>query len=53
LFTEERQRLLEDAAERRALFADIHRVRRAAVEQRKREGGDAEAGLSTAPKDGG
>jgi hypothetical protein len=54
LFAEERQRLLEDAAEHRALFLGIRRERcRAAVpvEKRKREGNDKEAGLSSAPKD--
>jgi hypothetical protein len=53
LFAEERQRLLEDAPERRALFAGIRRMRRAAVvaEQRKSEGGDTGTGLSTSSED--
>jgi hypothetical protein len=51
---EERQHLLEDAAERRALFARIRggRWRMAvAAEKRKREGSDDGAGPSSAPKD--
>jgi hypothetical protein len=51
-FADERQHLLEDATERRALFAGIRRMQRAvaSVEQRKREGGDARAGPSIAPE---
>jgi hypothetical protein len=54
LFAEEQQRLLGDAAKHRALFMGIRRMRHAATaaEQRKSEGGDAEAGPSTASKDG-
>jgi hypothetical protein len=54
LFADERQRLLEDAAERRALFAGIRRERHhaaVATEKWKREGNDDEAGPLSAPKD--
>jgi hypothetical protein len=55
LFAEERQRLLEDAAERRPFFAVIRRMQRVAAsataEQRKREGDDARAVPSITPKD--
>jgi hypothetical protein len=54
LFVEERQRLLEDATERRALFAGIQSERRRAAmtaEKRKRESDD-EVGPSSAQKDG-
>jgi hypothetical protein len=47
LFAEERQHLLEDAAEHRALFAGIRRERRRAAvvaEQQRRKVGDVRAG---------
>jgi hypothetical protein len=56
LFAEERPRLLEDAAEHRALFAGIRREWQHAVVaagKRKREEGDDRTGQSSAPKDGG
>ena len=52
-FADERQRLLEDAAERRALFTGLRRERRRAeAERRKRNGGDGGAGPSNAPPGG-
>jgi hypothetical protein len=52
LFTEERQRLLEDVTERRYLSAGIRRERRRAAEKQNREGDEDGAGPSSAPMGG-
>jgi hypothetical protein len=49
-FAEERQRVLEDVAERQALFAGLQRMQR--LRKQRKEGGDDRAGPSSAPKDG-
>jgi hypothetical protein len=47
-FAEDGQRLLEDATEHRALFAELRMMRR--LQEQKREGGDYRAGTSSTPK---